>query len=398
MKQLFLLLIIPSFLYAQDFTDEVHLFSPEEHTEEAIFDEIGRLVQDKRIVLLGEAGHGDGRTFKYKTKLIKHLVDNYGFTTVGLEGGDFLGFQYLNGTLPQDTLTKTSFTEAWFALWSHSEQVQDLLDFFEEPHVEPFGFESQITNFTLKFIPYLKSQVKDSSFDWNYMDSIAKRACYIDTSTNMQDIISLQNQLMDVQQKLTDSDEAEILSLSIANFNSFLEQWQLGFYDYEAQNKGINIRDKRMADNIIWYLDKYPEKKMIVWAANFHIAKDISEVQYGKKDPTLYERYHLMGEHLYEQYGDALFSIAFTSSEGVQGNTFSKKADELVIHDGTFEMALHKKNKAIGFVNFSKLKEKNKTFYSHMLNLKLGRWYNVFDGVFYIRRQEKSRRKKATES
>ena len=266
---------------------------------------------------------------------------------------------------------------------------------FEESKVESFGFENQPTNFTNQFIPYLERNLNDLSFDWEYMDSIANLVCRFNDTIPYEDLENLKLELEKVKKVLTETDEGEIQSLSIDNFNSHIDQKLLGsFYDYEAQNLGVNIRDKRMADNIIWYLNKNPDKKIIIWAANFHIAKDISEVIYGRNDSLLYERYHLMGEYLFEEYDDQLFSLAFTSSEGVTGNCFSDKSYDVVTYDGTFEFKLQEKNKEIGFVDFNSVKDKSKQFYASMLNLKLGRWYNVYDGVFYIRNQEKSIKKK----
>ena len=45
--------------------------------ESASFEPIKAAVKDKRIVILGEAGHADGRTFEIKSELIEYLnADN----------------------------------------------------------------------------------------------------------------------------------------------------------------------------------------------------------------------------------------------------------------------------------------------------------------------------------
>lgn len=36
------------------------------------------------------------------------------------------------------------------------------------------------------------------------------------------------------------------------------------------------MRDTQMAENVLWYMDQFPNEKIIVWCANFHGAKDIS--------------------------------------------------------------------------------------------------------------------------
>lgn len=37
------------------------------------------VLKDKRIVILGEAGHQDGTTFGIRSKLTRHLIDDFGF-------------------------------------------------------------------------------------------------------------------------------------------------------------------------------------------------------------------------------------------------------------------------------------------------------------------------------
>ena len=45
--------------------------------ESASFEPIKAAVKDKRIVILGEAGHADGRSFEIKSELIEYLnADN----------------------------------------------------------------------------------------------------------------------------------------------------------------------------------------------------------------------------------------------------------------------------------------------------------------------------------
>ena len=164
-------------------------------------------------------------------------------------------------------------------------------------------------------------------------------------------------------------------------------EFQCGFYNIDPANIDLstihianNYRDRQMADNLIWYLDRNPDKKVIVWCANFHGAKDISEIDY-PQDSLLYYRTRLMGEHLADKYGDKLYSIAFTTSEPVTQN-------EPI---GDLEKELAKGKYDYGFIDFTVLRRHpdylGKKFNSSIIRRKNGRFHVTWDGVYYIRKE-----------
>ena len=48
----------------------------------------------------------------------------------------------------------------------------------------------------------------------------------------------------------------------------------------EKQAYRINVRDRQMARNLIYFKERNPEAKIIVWLANFHGATKIKEVTF----------------------------------------------------------------------------------------------------------------------
>ena len=123
---------------------------------------------------------------------------------------------------------------------------------------------------------------------------------------------------------------------------------------------------------------------MIIWAANFHGAKAISQIKYGKEpDHDLYDKYTLLGEHLANMFPDQVYSIAFTSS-----NFDDYQADTTSI-EHQFDL----KNANFGFLDFSKIKNiDNTAFNSTTLGYhnKTGYWSKSFDAMFFIKDQKKS--------
>ena len=87
------------------------------------FESINANIKDKRILILGEVGHGDGKTFEIKSKLIDFLNANNEYDVV-LEGMGFLDAAVLQGILPSLCIDSNylDVANAWNALWSQTKK------------------------------------------------------------------------------------------------------------------------------------------------------------------------------------------------------------------------------------------------------------------------------------
>jgi hypothetical protein len=110
----------------------------------------------------------------------------------------------------------------------------------------------------------------------------------------------------------------------------------LGLYDWhEAVNADVsttvdwnhhtslnNVRDHAMAENVLWLLKRYPGQKIILWAANMHITRDLSVVgeTRGPEYASALTGYKTMGSFLSAALGAAYFALATTAYEGEIGN------------------------------------------------------------------------------
>lgn len=105
--------------------DEFMAFSD----EQASFEPIKTAVKDKRIVILGEAGHTDGKTFEIKSKLIEFLNANNEYDVV-LEGMGFLDGAVLQGVLPPQCINSNylDVANAWYGLWSQTKEATPLVE------------------------------------------------------------------------------------------------------------------------------------------------------------------------------------------------------------------------------------------------------------------------------
>ena len=149
-----------------------------------------------------------------------------------------------------------------------------------------------------------------------------------------------------------------------------------------------------MADNVAWYLNHHPEKKVIIWAANFHGAKDISQIKYGKEpDPELYEKYTLLGEHLANMFPNQVYSVAFTSGGGEVGYFYQDESYPIEPDSTSVEFALKQRGINYGYLDFGSHHEfEDVPFHSILLGYhnKIGKWAKSFDAIFYIREQHRA--------
>ncbi len=371
--------------------------------EEASFAPIKAAVKDKRIVILGEAGHADGKTFEIKSKLIEFLNVSNEYDVV-LEGMGFLDGAVLQGVLPPLCIDSNylDVANAWYGLWSQTKEASSLVEAMRSGKVRYWGMDCQPSLSDYFLIPYLlaSSPSVSSVLGGNAFDSlmaIQDRMIGMDTTLihNELDYFDLKmNQARKALEEETDLEKKAILDMTIDNALAFLGQVRLGFTEWDAQNEGINIRDRQMAENVEWYLNHFPERKVIIWTANFHGAKQINQIDYGKEpDPDLYNKYVLCGEHLEKAFPGQVYSLAFTSGGGSEGYFYTNDSTAIVPDSTSMEFQLRQLGMEYGFCDLSQRKDwADMVFNSTILgyDCKPGKWARAFDGIFYMKENHKA--------
>ncbi len=160
--------------------------------------------------------------------------------------------------------------------------------------------------------------------------------------------------------------------------------------EYTARNAwGRGGRDEGMAANLVWLAqEKYPGEKIIVWAHNYHIAKNTALIVGLDARKTFNDT--LLGEGTAERLA-GVCSLGFVSAEGwyhpeaYLGNL--KRRDDLKTPPpASLEAHLHGAGLEHAFVNLHTLPAEpfvmgsvgHDTFSEK-------RWAELYDGVFFIR-------------
>lgn len=378
--------------------DEFMAFSD----EQASFEPIKTAVKDKRIVILGEAGHTDGKTFEIKSKLIEFLNANNEYDVV-LEGMGFLDGAVLQGVLPPQCINSNylDVANAWYGLWSQTKEATPLVEAMRGGKVRYWGMDCNPSLGDYFLIPYLlasspnvSSVLGGSTFD--SLMAIHDRMMGMDTTLMHNELDyfdSKMNQARKALEEETDLEKKAILDMTIDNALAFWGQLRLGFTEWNAVNEGINIRDRQMAENVEWYLNHFPNRKVIIWTANFHGAKKIDQIVYGKEpEPDLYKKFVLLGEHLENAFPGQVYSLAFTSGGGSTGFFYANDSTAIVPDSTSLEYQLSQRGMEYGFCDLSQKKDWDDMVFNSSIfgDCKPGKWARAFDGVYFIKVNHKA--------
>ena len=110
--------------------ENIHILNLPDSSINDDYSDLEFLVQElvgKNIVVLGEALHYDGSTFRIKTRIIKFLHEKLGFNMLLFEGGIY-DMHLLNERLINNPNEFEPSSSLW-TFWSESEQMMELWDY-----------------------------------------------------------------------------------------------------------------------------------------------------------------------------------------------------------------------------------------------------------------------------
>jgi erythromycin esterase len=250
------------------------------------------LLADRRLVQLGESGHGVSEFNSMKTRLIKYLHEEMGFDVIAFESSVFECY-YANRNA--DALTATELMQrSIFGVW-HAEEVLELFEYIKatQQTSRPLtlaGFDIQISSFigVAERHRFFRDMIDD--FD----PGLAARASLLDSVLveNAQRGAATLKEYLDLTGQFFPAIYEEMVAFFDANEDALLQahpddpaavliarQAAWSMIHYIAEIKALDnqwilvqIRDEAMAKNVDFLVDElYPNKKIMIWAHNFHI-------------------------------------------------------------------------------------------------------------------------------
>jgi erythromycin esterase len=245
------------------------------------------LLEGKRIVQLGESGHGVAEFSLAKVRFIKYLHEQLGYDVIAFESSVFEcdRAQRAIGTLSADQLMRSCI----FGVW-HSAETRPLFEYIKQTQstshpLSLAGFDSQISTPTASARPaFFRDLI--ATVDTAYARSVyARDSSYLvalrggpgsptlarDRDATVAFYDSLATWLRANERRLVAKVPDDRFAPMIARQTALS---MIAFTRQMAQGPslGTPVRDRAMADNLDFLLtERYPARKVMVWAHNFHI-------------------------------------------------------------------------------------------------------------------------------
>ena len=261
------------------------------------------IVENKRIVSIGEDTHGTAEFYKFRAALTKALIKNKGFKTIILES-PFDDIEVLSKNLKSTPMNE--LIHSYLLSIYHTQEMKEFLDWLKFEGIA-MGVKFKGCDDSYWLIHdligselALQSDIEIARRSKEYLSIVEKY--YGENDRNRFKIGSgVYQSLLSIDKYLNENglQTARLNELIHNAKNSFLNYWLI------ENGKPIKSRDEIMAERIT-FLAENNNEKIIVWAHNAHISNDV----------IIDNEIGLMGNQLKEKFGKDYYSIGLCSLEG----------------------------------------------------------------------------------
>jgi len=371
--------------------------SPDPAMDQVVHDTCG-----KRIVLLGEPPvHGFGKVLDFKAALTRRLIAKCHFNGFFIESGiyDFLNIEKLETS--GKTVTAKTIQAAIGGIWANQEVerlIPELLHGVNSGKLTLGGLDDQLSRGTYAqsemprdLAQYLKGDSKDRCLSalerhtqWQYSSAAPygpdDKARLIGCLNQIE--AQIDAQIQSGAAKLHAAGAARDFQMAVSLKKFLSRDFPEPAANGDADTQSSNDRDRSMYQNFEWLYSRMPaHRKIIVWTATSHAAKDLSVV------PD--ERRISMGSFLHRDFGKKAFALG--SSEYSGSYAFgSRPARQLTAApENSLEARAFRENQLTArYFDVHQLRKLGRIAARPLgIDFKTAQWNQVFDGLVVFREE-----------
>jgi erythromycin esterase len=174
--------------------------------------------------------------------------------------------------------------------------------------------------------------------------------------------------------------------------------WEVDYTDPASTPDAFGIRDRQMGENLVWLArEEYPNRKIIVWAATLHNARNLGGVTVADSAvQELYRQFRPMGDYVTEALGEGSYSLGFTAYEGSAGVVGGEPTELDPPSAGSLEDLMARAGLENAFIDFRNPPDGGGWLRQPLVSRPMGYsemeadWGSVMDGMVFTRRMTPS--------
>jgi len=295
-------------------------------------------LQEVTIVGLGEPIHYDGSTFKAKTRLIKFLHQELGFSVIAFESGFadcYKAWQEIQGGKAASDAARKALYPFWIsaetaALFAYIDKQKNtanplILAGIDCKFTGAYSTENLLPDLT-NYLRMLNSPLVQDAAKWQAFSASLGRVVAISdyfTKPSAADTLVLNPTLKSILAELKGK---AAVPAAQPQANMFWQQFCRNSLAevarkfpkksaQDGQNVNEQLRDRQMANNLFYLQQElYPGKKVVVWAAGSHLTYHGADI-----DKAFYHQHLRLGDYIKQRYSDRYYNLGFTGYRGEFG-------------------------------------------------------------------------------
>lgn len=242
-----------------------------------------------------------------------------GFKTIAFESGVFDVWK-AQQAINEGYDTKKALIKSLFTIWAKRNEFQSFIEFYKthKKDLKLYGFDSQITGVygEMELVDDLYLYCKSNNFDLNIdkdelsllIESMNSSWVFDDEEISYSKYKREFSGLLSAIEKKPENESHFYWKQIIKNLLSFAEELVANeeekFGSFWA-SANYNYRDQQMADNLLAYIKRHPQEKIICWGANAHFVNDMSSVS-----TPIIKDFIPMGSYVKKSLKNKVYSLA----------------------------------------------------------------------------------------